>query len=365
LISFELSQEQKIFRDMAGQFAKDVLRPQARKADDERRIAPDTLDQLWGLGVVEALIDDAAEEGGQSGSALLSTLMLEELGWGDAVFAAAIAAPLGFVRAVAEQGSASQKEKLLPLFTQGKFHAASVALAEPEFLTGVNGVRTTATRDGDSYRLNGVKWHVPLAAQSSHFLVITRIDGKLDALIVAADLPGVKISKPENNLGLVALEPATVTFENVSVPANMRLGENRGCDVQRMINSGRVGASAALVGLCRAVYEHSVEYTKERVVHGSALARKQSVAFRLVDMFVEMEACRWMCWHAAWQLDKRHADATRSATLTQTYTAEQAAWISDEGVQLMGGHGFMRANPVEMWYRNAKSLSLLEAAVSV
>lgn len=364
MISFELSQEQNIFRDMAAEFAKDILRPIARKADDDRQIPRDVLDRLWSLGAIESLIEEAQDESSQSGSAILSALMLEELGWGDATLAAAIAAPLGFVRAIAEQGSAMQKEKLLPLFTQGKYIGASVAVAEPEFLSGINGIKTSADRDGDSYRLNGVKAHVPLAAESSHFLVITRIDGKLDALIIDAQSSGVKISEPEVNLGLVALRPATITFDNVTVPANMRLGENRGCDVQRMIDSGRVGSSSVLVGVCRAVYEHSVAYTKDRVVHGSALARKQSVAFRLVDMFVEMEASRWMCWRAASHIDKR-SDATRSATLAHTYVTDQASWISDEGVQLMGGHGFMRANPVEMWYRNVKSLSLFEGAVSV
>ena len=142
----------------------------------------------------------------------------------------------------------------------------------------------------------------------------------------------------------------------------MRLGGNRGCNVQRIMDLARIGLSAILTGLSRAVFDHALPYTKERVVHGEAIARKQTVAFRLADMYTEIEAMRWMVWRAAVELDKQPT-ATRNARLAQRYAGEHALWIADERLQMFGDHGFVREQPLEMWYRNARSISILEGMV--
>lgn len=363
MISFELTEEQEIARSTVREFAGQVLRPLARQADIEGQVEEDVLNQLWSLGVVQSMIEQ--DDNGPDQSAILSALLLEELGWADAVFGVALASPLGFVRAVKEQGSAAQKEALLPLFAGDGYRAAALALTEPGLMDrGIEALSTKAEADPAGYRLSGAKIQVPQGAKCSHFLVIAQHDGKPDAFIVPSDAPGVTIDASDRQVGLVGLAPATVRFDNVVLGPKARLGENRGCDVQRIVDAARVGTSSILVGVCRGVYDHSVAYAKERHVHGSVLARKQSVAFRLVDMFVETEASRWMCWRAATEIDKGET-ATRSAALAHSYTREQAIWITDEGVQLMGGHGFMRANPVELWFRNARTLSMLEGAASV
>ena len=119
-----------------------------------------------------------------------------------------------------------------------------------------------------------------------------------------------------------------------------------------------------MTGISRAVMEFVIPYTKERVVHGAALAQKQVIAFRLADMRIETDAMRWMTWKAAAILEKG-GDATRQAQLACTYAREQAMWIVDEGVQMLGGHGYLRDNPVEMWYRDARTVSALEGVVGV
>jgi alkylation response protein AidB-like acyl-CoA dehydrogenase len=363
VISFELSSEQSIARDMTGEFARNVLRPLARDADEAGAIERGTLNQLWDLGLVQRLA--AGDEDAASGSAIMSALMLEELGWGDAAFALALAAPLGFVRAIVEQGSAAQKEELLPLFNAEEYRGAAVALAESGLGSGLAALKTTAETHADGFRINGAKIQVPLVGDCSHLLVIASYEGKPDAFIVDLKTPGVIIEEPEGNLGLKPLRLATVRFKDAVIGPGSRLGGNQGCDVRRIADAARVGAASILVGISKAVYDFTVPYTKDRVVHGAALAKKQSVAFRLVDVFTEVEASRWMCWRAATHLDKRHDDATRSAALAHVYTVEQAEWITDEGVQLLGGHGFMRANPVELWYRNARTLALLEGMAGV
>ena len=119
-----------------------------------------------------------------------------------------------------------------------------------------------------------------------------------------------------------------------------------------------------MTGVSRGVMEFVIPYLKERVVHGAPLAQKQVIAFRLADMRIETDAMRWMTWKAASILEKG-GDATKQAQLAYTYAAEQAMWIADEGVQMLGGHGYLRDNPVEMWYRNTRSISVLEGAVGV
>ncbi len=157
---------------------------------------------------------------------------------------------------------------------------------------------------------------------------------------------------------------ATVGFKDVELSAAARLGEGAGCVVQRIVDSARTALSAIMTGTSRAVMEFVMPYTKERVVHGDALAKKQTIAFRLADMRIETDAMRWMTWKAASILEKG-GDATRQAQLAYTYCGEQAMWIADEGVQMLGGHGYLRDNPVEMWYRDARTVSVLEGAVGV
>mgnify|MGYP001552701897 FL=1 len=156
---------------------------------------------------------------------------------------------------------------------------------------------------------------------------------------------GVDVGAAPGTLGLRGLCLADVSFEGVRVPAGMRLGDHNGCDVQRIIDSARTGIAAILTGMSRGILEYCVPYTKERVVHGTPLARKQVIAFRLADMHIEIEAMRWMTWRAAAELETGRK-ATRSAQLAYTYAAERAMSIADEAVQAFGGHGFGRAHPI-------------------
>ncbi|MGO9607905.1 MAG: acyl-CoA dehydrogenase family protein [Candidatus Binataceae bacterium] len=358
MISFELTEEQKLAQSMVQELAAASLRPAARGADDREEIPSSILDEMWSTGIVQSQADADAS------SATLNALLFEELAVADAAFAIAAAAPTGFVSAIATQGSAAQKKNLLPLFATDKYRCAGVAVMEPDFAFDVSAIRTTAVKTRDGYRLNGIKGPIPLAGRCSHFLVIARCDDGLEVFVVDRNSKGVVIGGKKPNIGLRALETATVSFENVELPASARLGEAAGCDVQRIIDSARTALAAIMTGISRAVMEFVIPYTKERVVHGAALAQKQVIAFRLADMRIETDAMRWMTWKAASILEKG-SDATRQAQLAYTYAVEQAMWIADEGVQMLGGHGYLRDNPVEMWYRDARSVSVLEGAVGV
>src|SRR5258708_7272759 len=360
MISFELSEEQRLAQSGVQEVAGAARRPAARGADDREAIPQSVLDEIWATGIIQSQAD--ADQDARS--ATLNAILLEELAVADASFAIAAAAPLGFLGTIAAQGSPAQKKNLLPLFAGDKYRCAGVAIMEPGFDFDVTAIRTTAVKTRDGYLLSGVKSLIPLAGRCSHFLVIAQYGEHLEAFIVDSTIKGVTVGEKKPNIGLRALEMANVSFKDVELSPAARLGESAGCDAERIVDSARTALSAIMTGTARAVMEFVMPYTKERVVHGDALAKKQTIAFRLADMRIETDAMRWMTWKAASILEKG-GDATKQAQLAYTYAGEQAMWIADEGVQMLGGHGYLRDNPVEMGERDTRTGSVLEGAVGV
>jgi alkylation response protein AidB-like acyl-CoA dehydrogenase len=358
MISYELTEEQQIVQSTMEAFAREELFPQTRRLDDDATIDADLLAKLWSTGIVQA----QAEEEGRS--PVTNAIVLEELAAADATLAMAVASTLGFVGAIADQGSERQREELLQGFGGDQFKAAAVAVMEPSFGFDVSRLSTKATRSGEDYILSGRKTMVPMAAHCSHFLVIAESNGAADALIVPKDAPGVSIVEAKGTLGLRALELAEVHFDKVTVPASMRLGEGNGADVQQIIDGARIGLSAIMAGLSRGVRDYVIPYTKERIVHGTPLAKKQFIAFTIADIHMDVEAMRWMTWKAAWALEAKEP-VTQQAQLAYTYASQQIIFVADLGLQMLGGHGYTKGHPVELWYRNARALSVLEGAAGV
>ena len=359
MITFELSADQKMAQSAMQEFAQSALRPVARKQDTESRIAPETLAALWEAGIVQSQSGDE-----DTRSAVLNAIVLEELAVGDATLALALAAPMAFVQAVIDHGSPAQRAALLPLFEGPKYQAAAIALLEAGFGADVTQLRTTAIETDKGWRLDGRKTLVPLAGSCGHFLVIARVSEGREAFLVERGTPGVRVEAAVPTVGLRALEMADVVFDGVQLPASARLGEAEGSNVQRIIDSSRAGLAVVMTGLARGVMEYVIPYAKDRQVFGTALARKQVIAFRIADMHIDVNAMRWMAWRAATELEKGQ-DATRSAQLAYTFASQQTMAIADEGVQALGGHGYVRAHPIEMWYRNARVISMLEGMAGV
>ena len=364
MISFKATDEQDVVRDAMHEFAEQVLRPRAREADEASRVPEELFAQSSELGLVSTQLP-ASVGGGEARSPITNAILLEELAWGDATLALAVLAPAAFAFAIADQGSEEQRRALLPAFCGPAFHAASLALVEPGPLFDPALPRTFAEPKGESgFVLSGAKSFVPLADRASHFLVVARNNGGRDAFVVPRDAEGLSISEPEKNLGLRALPTATLHLERVPLPASARLGGASGCDVQRIVDAARTALAAVQVGLSRAVLEYAVPYARERRAFDQAIGQKQSIAFRLADMHIETEAQRWLTWKAASQLEQGLC-ATRAAHHARLYAAQQSMWIADQGVQVLGGHGFIREHPVEMWYRNARTLGVLEGTLGV
>ncbi len=364
MISFKLTEEQEVVRDALHSFAEQAMRPIARECDEASEIPEDFLQQTWELGLVSTQIPEAFGGAGEERTPVTNAIVLEELGWGDATLAVAAVTPAGFANAIVDQGSEAQKREYLPLFCGEKYHAASLAIIEPSPLFEAAIPRTLAEPKGDGFVLSGSKSFVPMADRASHFLVVCRNNGGLDAFIVPRDAAGLRIGETDKNLGLRALPTATLELERVEVPAAARLGGEAGSDVRRLLNHSRAAIAALEVGLSRGALEYAVPYAKEREAFDQAIAQKQAIAFKLADMHIETESMRWLSWQAASKLEQQ-LDATKAAHQAHAYAAEQCVWIADEGVQVLGGHGFIREHPVEMWYRNARTLSVLEGTIGL
>lgn len=370
MISFALSDTQRLARDTAREFARRELRARARACDEESHCPVALLDQGWTLGLVPACIPEALGGGGITGGQTTSALVLEELGYGCASLAALLMAPMLFVRPLIDFGTDEQKSTYLPPFAGPRYHAATLALHEPHFTFDPADLRTTAERNGDGYVLRGEKRLVPMADRASHFLVIARGErgpglANLEAFIVARDAPGLRVDTgTERTIGFQAMPWGRLTLEGVKVPVGARLGGERGIDGRRLLSTLRVGGAALSVGLARAVTDACVAYAKERVAFGLPIARKQAIAFIVADMHTEVEAMRWLVWKAASLLEQGE-DATRAALLAQDYAARKTMKIADEGIQVLGGHGFIRDYPMEMWFRNARLVTVHEGPVAV
>jgi acyl-CoA dehydrogenase len=365
VISFALTEEQSQVRDTLLAFAENELAPRARNADEARRAPAELLDAAWLLGFTGLSIPEACGGGGAPRSHLTSVLMLEALGYGCAGLASAAFSSMLFVNPLIDLGSEEQKLRYLPAFCGETRCAASLALHEASPGFDPAGMATRAERKGKGWAITGTKRLVPMGASASHLMVLARASDApglagIRALIVSTDAAGVTITPESGTIGLTALGFARVELAGVRLEGDAVLGGGDGANIRTLLASLRIGGAALAAGLARAVTDFAIPYAKERVAFGEPIARKQSIAFMLADMHIECDAMRWMVWKAAAEADAGH-DATRASVLAQNYVNRHALKIADDGLQIFGGHGYIRDLPLEMWLRNMRVLTIHDA----
>ena len=215
MISFGMSEEQELIRDTLREFAADTLRPIGRECDEASSIPEDVLQAAWELGLTSTQIPAEYGGGGEARAMVTNSIVLEELGYGDAAVALALAAPSQFANAILDHGTDEQKKQYLPLFCGEKFHMASLGLLEPGPVAEPMRPRTLAEPKGDGWVLSGQKSFVVLGDQASHFLIFARNSDRIDAFIVAREAEGLSISEPELNMGLKGLATVGLELERV------------------------------------------------------------------------------------------------------------------------------------------------------
>jgi acyl-CoA dehydrogenase len=369
MVEFQLTEEQQMIRDTVAAFALDEIRPAARPADESGEIPADLTAKIWELGLVRGPIPESYGGDGGERSAITGAIAAEELGYGDLSIALHSLAPRLFAYPILEMGTAEQKTSYLKQFTGPKYAAAGAAILEPRWDFDLTELATRARRDGNAFVLSGRKCAVPLAADSSAILVYAKsgsgdgFDG-VDAFVVPRDSAGVKVGEREQNMGLRALPTYEVGLDNCRLGPESRVGGDKGINFSRLASEGRVALAAMAIGMMRASFEYGRDYAKERKAFGVPIATKQAIAFILADMAIEIDAARLLVWEAASCLDKG-ADALKESYLAKNYVAASVVKVTDNAVQVLGGHGYIREHPVEMWLRNARAIAAFDGIATV
>ncbi|MEW6113552.1 MAG: acyl-CoA dehydrogenase family protein [Thermodesulfobacteriota bacterium] len=364
MADFTLDEDQRQIQDMARKFAANELRPIARQCDEEAVAPPELLDKVWELGFCANAIPEQYGGYELGRSALMSAIMVEELAWGDVGLTVAALSPLLMMIPILEFGTDEQKKEWLPKFCGERFFPATAAIMEPKIAFDPLELKTTVETQGDNVVINGKKCMVPMADQAEHILVYASSKSgdasqPVRAIIVDRNTPGLTVGPKEKNLGLNALPLFPITLEQCVVPASRCVGCDQGLDYMRLLNLSRANLSAMAVGVARASHEYALAYAKERFAFGEPIACRQSIAFMLAESAMEIDGMRLLAWRAAWRLD-RNEDATKDAGIAKMYCSEQAMKVVDYGVQILGGHGYIREHPVEMWLRNGRGFSITE-----
>jgi alkylation response protein AidB-like acyl-CoA dehydrogenase len=359
MYSFEPNEEQQMLVDAVGKYAINDLRPAAHDAEEARELPKKLVSKGWELGLLQASIPEAYGGFGDR-SAVTGVLAVEEMAFGDLAGALAVMAPSLFATPILLAGSEEQKKEYLPKVIEGDWAPYTAALIEYAFDFDPLALKTTATLKGDEYVLNGEKAFVPFAQGAEAMIVYADLDGKTQGFIVPKGTAGLSVGEEREKLmSLNALPLYRVKLADVRVPASNRLGGASGHDFEPVLASMRVASAAAAVGVAKASFEYSKNYAKEREAFGVKIAQKQAIAFMLAEMATEIEAMRMLTWEAAWMLDNGKEDALKQAYLAFTGSADMAMMVTDRGVQILGGHGYIREHPVEMWMRNGRGFAML------
>lgn len=356
MYSFEPNEEQQMLIDAVRRFALNDLRAKAHDADEEAGFSPRLIKKGWELGFLQASIPEDFGGFGER-SAVTGVLAAEEMAYGDLAGALAVMTPGLFALPIALLGSDAQKQTFLPEIAEGEWQAFTSAFVEPQYDFDALEMRTTALTTNEGYILNGEKAYVPFAAEAQKLLVYANLDGKTQGFIISPDEPGVEIGERQKLLGVNALPLYRMKFSEVKVAKEHLLGGEAGHDFSVVLDSKRVAMAAMAVGVSKAAFEYSRDYAKDREVFGVKVAQKQAIAFMLAEMATEIEAIRLLNWEAAWMIDQGKPDASRQAYLALLGAADMAMMVTDRAVQILGGHGYIREHPVELWMRNARGIA--------
>lgn len=364
MVDFELSDEQRAFRDLARDFARQEIAPIAAEYDEREEFPLPVLERAHRAGLLNLEVPE--EYGGAGLGTLDICLVAEELGAACAGIATSLLGNGLALLPIILFGTDEQKSRFLaPFCAQPRL--AAFCLTEPGAGSDFSAVSTTGRLDGGEYVLDGVKTFITNGGLASLYVVIASTDRKrgargLSAFVVPAGLPGLSVGKKERKMGQRASDTREVIFEGVRVPAGNLLGrEGQGFRITiDTLNRARVGVAAIGVGLARAAFEVARDYARQRVQSGHPIASHQAVQLLLADMAMAVETARLVTWRAARAFERDDPDAERYSAMAKCYASDAAMRVSTDAVQVLGGYGYMRDYPVEKYMRDAKLLQIYE-----
>lgn len=364
MIEFELTDEQKMMKDMAHEFAEKEIRPIAAELDEKEEHSWEIVKKAAKSGLITHGIP--AEYGGGGQGSITGCIIAEELAWGCLGIATTLGAPTLASLPIIITGNEDQKKEWLSrLCNPDNPKLAGFCLTEPEAGSDAANLKTTAVLDGDEYVINGNKHFITNGGLSEFYTVFAMTDkskgyGGISAFIVDANSPGIAMARKESKMGIRASQTAEMVFEDVRVPKeNLLKEEGMGFYVaMSTLDVSRPGVGSIAVGVARAAYEAALEYAKERIQFGKPIIRHQAIGFMLADMLIQITAARMLVWNAAWQVDQGKPGL--ESAMAKTFASDVAMWVTTEAVQIHGGYGYMKEYPVEKWMRDAKITQIYE-----
>jgi alkylation response protein AidB-like acyl-CoA dehydrogenase len=362
LFDLRPTDEQQMIVDTVREFAAERLRPVAAAADDKCEPPPDLLGTAASLGVTLIGVPEELDGVATERSAMTNVLVAEAMAHGDLGLALACLAPAAVSTALVLWGDETQQATYLPAFVGDHVPAAALAVHEPRALFDPFSLRTKAYRTSSGFVLDGVKSLVPRASAAELFVVAADLDGRGPTLfLVESGTAGVRIES-EPAMGLRAAGMGRLVLERVSVPAGALLASGDG--YAECVRLARLGWCALAVGTGAAVLEYVTGYVNERVAFGEPVSHRQGVAFKVADIGTELDGMRLVTYRAASRAEQGKPYA-REVALARKLCTDKGMQIGSDGVQLLGGHGFVKEHPVERWYRDLRAVGLMEGAVLV
>jgi acyl-CoA dehydrogenase len=367
MVEFTLTDEQKNLREMAHDFADKEMRPVAWEYDKEGTWPQGIIEKAWEVGLMNTHIPE--EYGGPGAGYLDGCLIEEELSWGCSGIQTSLGCNGLATAPVILGGSEEIKREYLSRLTEAPL-LASFCLTEPDAGSDVSGMRTSAVRKGDKYVINGSKCFITNGGYANWYTVFAKTDKEaghrgISAFVVPRDA-GVVVDKKEDKLGQRASNTATISFNDVEIPANHMIGEeNKGFKLaMATLDRTRPGVAAMATGIARAAFEFATDYSRERVQFGVPIAMHQAVQFMIADMATEIEASRLLTWKSAVMLDNGERNTLVSSP-AKRFAADTAMKVATDAVQVYGGYGFIKEYPVEKLFRDAKIMQLYEGTSQI
>ncbi|WP_062198984.1 acyl-CoA dehydrogenase [Massilibacterium senegalense] len=369
-MNFEFTQEQKMVKDMARDFAEKEVRPIADEVDRTSRFPKEVFRKMGELGLLG--IPFPEEYGGAGGDTISYALAVEEIGkaCGGTGLSYAATISLG-ASPIYYFGTQEQKEKWLVPMAMGET-LGSFGLTEPNAGSDAGGTRTKAVVDGEEYVINGEKCWIT-NAEYARQIIVTAVTGKdekgrnkISAIIVPTDTPGVTINSNYEKMGVRGSNTCEIILDNVRVPRENLLGDPEKGFSQFLytLDGGRISIAALSVGIAQAAYEKALQYAKERVQFGKSISKFQAIQFKLADMATEIELARTLVHKAAWLKDQNKPFG-KEAAMAKLFASETGFRTCNQAIQIHGGYGYMREYEVERHLRDIKLMEIGEGTSEI
>jgi len=370
-MNFELTEEQNLIRDMVRSFAETEVAPSARERDEEERFDRALMyDRLGELGLTGIVFPE--EYGGAGADYISYAIAVEELSRVCGSTGVTLSAHLSLcANPIYMFGTEAQKQKFLVPLAKGE-KLGAFGLTEPSAGSDAGGTKTTATRDGNDWILNGSKIFITNAGEAETYVVLARTDKSaekhrgISAFIVEKGTPGFSFGKKEAKMGIRSSPTMELVFENCRIPGDNLLGqEGQGFKVaMKTLDGGRIGIAAQALGIAQGALDAALAYTKEREQFNKPIAAFQGVSFQLADMATQIEAARLLIYNAAYRASAGLSYSQESA-MAKLFASETAMRVTTQSVQLHGGYGYTREFPVERMMRDAKITEIYEGTSEV